>query len=191
MKIRGTEVKRILINGEESNYFISSNGHVYSEGFISPMHNYIDAYGYPAITLSHNAKHHKFRIHILVAKYFLDNPDPENYHFIIFKDGNIENPDVSNLMWTDRAGRIAFNAGHGYSRANGAGSSRKTALLDEDKVRQICKMMEDGTHTQTEIAEIFKVPRPVIRNIKIRKNWRHISKDYNVENCLLGRTKKE
>ena len=192
MKIRGTEVKRILINGEESKYFISSDGHVYIEGrfpYDRPMSNVNDVAGYPAVTLHHNSKRHSFRIHTLVAKYFVYNPDPENYHFIIFKDGNIENPDASNLMWTDQAGRVAYNKEHGFGHDR-IGSSAPNALLDEDKVRQICKMMEDGKHTQTEIAEIFKVPRPVIRNIKLRKSWRHVSKDYNVENCLLGKTKK-
>lgn len=51
--------------------------------------------------------------------------------------------------------------------------------LDENKVRQICSMLEDNYQTK-QITSRLQVPRYVVNDIKSGKNYKDISSEYNI-----------
>ena len=62
--------------------------------------------GYKHVTLSKNSNKKKFRLHIIIAKLFCDNP--LGYPIVNHKDGNKINNRASNLEWTS----LVLNAQH-------------------------------------------------------------------------------
>lgn len=87
----------IKMSGYDIDYFISSFGRIkhYHKGrqnIINPKGN-----PYPSASLLVSGKRKHFRIHRLVAEYFIDNP--ENKPFVNHIDGVKNNNHVSNLEW--------------------------------------------------------------------------------------------
>lgn len=119
------------IKGFEGHYAVSSYGRVKSldrtiQGKRFKMHirervmrQHVGRDGYPAIQLFLDRKPFTFKVHRLVAKAFLDNPDnlPEINHI----DGNKQNNAVQNLEWCTRG----HNIRHAF----------KTGLIDPKKRR--------------------------------------------------------
>ncbi|MCI5903601.1 MAG: NUMOD4 motif-containing HNH endonuclease [Oscillospiraceae bacterium] len=112
--MKNSRTKRAEINGEKINapyikgehwkpikgynkkYYISNKGRIYSfKNNRLLKEQYIQGYLY--IELSNCNKRKKYRIHRLVAIYFI--PNPENKREVHHKDGNALNNDVNNLMW--------------------------------------------------------------------------------------------
>ena len=77
-------------------YFISDSGQVENQyGRILKPDKLIN--GYLRIELSTDKVKNRYRIHRLVAEYFIPNPD--NKTQVNHKDGNKENNNVDNLEW--------------------------------------------------------------------------------------------
>lgn len=77
-----------------SNYFVSNKGRVLSLNRIKPIIlKPFDCCGYLYVSINRK----DWRVHRLVAKAFLSNPDGKEY--VHHKDGNKQNNDVSNLAW--------------------------------------------------------------------------------------------
>ena len=55
----------------------------------------------------------------------------------------------------------------------------RAANLNDDQIREICKLLESGKYTHKEIGNKFGVSRAVIGNIYQKKIHTDISKDYN------------
>jgi hypothetical protein len=79
------------------NYFISNLGRVKTMDKNLIRKTYLDRDGYVQLTLSQNSKIKRFRMHQLVAKHFLSNPN--NYKYVNHKDRNKQNNSVENLEW--------------------------------------------------------------------------------------------
>lgn len=62
-----------------------------------------------------------------------------------------------------------FRAGSNPQR----GEYSACALLNDDKVREIRRLLEEG-HKHKDIAEWFNVARPTITNIAMGTRWRHV-----------------
>lgn len=58
---------------------------------------------YPTITLSYKNKNYKYFIHTLVAKTFVDNPNPDKFNQVNHIDGIKINYQASNLEWCDQS----------------------------------------------------------------------------------------
>lgn len=85
------------IEGYDGRYAVSTWGRVKSvNGILKPYEN---KKGYLKIGLSRNGKCEKHRVHRLVAKAFIPNPEglPQVNHI----DGNKQNNSVTNLEWVD------------------------------------------------------------------------------------------
>ena len=69
-----------------------------------------------------------------------------------------------------------------YSTAND-GSYR----LTNDDVKDICDKLSSGKFSVKAIAKIYNVGYSTISDIKLRKTWVKISKDYDFTNCVYNR----
>ena len=95
------------IKGYNKAYYVSNKGRVYSFNSNKLLKiQYIAGYYY--IELSAKRKRKKYRLHRLVALYFIPNPNKkEIVHHI---DGNAFNNDVTNLMWVTQQEHKALHA---------------------------------------------------------------------------------
>lgn len=88
--------KYIIIN-EFNNYAISNFGNVKNVKKNKILTPYLNVNGYLTYTFCQNGIKKTFRIHRLVALYFIDNPN--NLPYVNHKDGNKTNNSVENLEW--------------------------------------------------------------------------------------------
>ncbi len=79
---------------EDSDFLIYSDGRIFSKKSNKFMSSYLSN-GYPTVGLNDKL----YRIHNLVAKTFVENPDPINNTIPDHIDGNRENNNYSNLEW--------------------------------------------------------------------------------------------
>lgn len=87
---------------ENPNYIIYNDGKLFSiksRKFIKPTH-YTGSY--LQYNLYINGKYRAYKVHRLVAQYFVKNPDSTKYYEINHIDGNKENNNDFNLEWCDR-----------------------------------------------------------------------------------------
>lgn len=124
--------------------------------------------GYYAISFHlGNHKYKTYRIHRLVASYFI--PNPNNLPQVNHIDGNRLNNNVSNLEWCD--------ASHNLKHANRIGlhnpkrgSSNGKSKLDENSVLIIKERLSRGER-YNHIAKDFSVSPTTIYSIWKKKSW--------------------
>lgn len=170
------EHRIIDVDGVEyGKYYISEYGDIYSTYLNKYMKPSMDKNGYLRIKLSkgHRGKCAYFRIQTLVALTFIGNPDssiddPTVDHI----DGDILNNHYANLRWLSRTDNSKYRPHKAYGERDG------TAILKEYEVHEICKAMENGEASLSELAEKYKVDKSTISNIRRRANWKHISCQY-------------
>lgn len=89
-----------LIAGSKTDY-ITESGNIYKDygnNLFYPKANFINkANGYLYCNITYPEGQHQRRVHVLVARAFLDNPN--NLPIVMHKDNNKANPHVSNLQW--------------------------------------------------------------------------------------------
>lgn len=89
-----------IIEGFNNKYIITSSGKVYNN-FTGVEMKQKNTLGYKAVALriynGEKSQQLLYKIHRLVAKYFI--PNPKKLDIVNHKDGNKENNDVSNLEW--------------------------------------------------------------------------------------------
>lgn len=90
--------------------------------------------GYVRIRLLHGGKDITCRVHRLVAKAFI--PNPQNKETVNHIDGDKNNNKVTNLEWVDRSEQMnhAYQLGLKQSRS---GDKNANAKLTADQVREI------------------------------------------------------
>ena len=177
--------KPIFIKSEKTKYIINPYGTVINTTTNHTLKWKIDTKGYPHVILSHNAITYDKRIHVLVASLFVKNKNPDKFTIVNHLDGNKCNPDYRNLEWTDYSGNVKHAIQTGLLHPAYGEKSGKASLTNR-QVHEICKIMENGSLTQREIAHKFKVSEAVIYEIRLGNNWKSISKDYHIENCKLS-----
>lgn len=83
------------------NYYISNLGRVKNIDYRnSNKETFRKIWGNNEIQLSNHGKRKTFKVHKLVAEYFVDNPN--NYHTVDFLDGDISNCRADNLKWVKK-----------------------------------------------------------------------------------------
>lgn len=126
--------------------------------------------GYYYVTLSKDGKSTKVKIHRLIGKLFI--PNPENKPQLNHIDGNKLNNSLDNLEWVTNK----ENSNHAiYSGLiDNKGSKNGMSKLTEEEVIDIRNMKHSGMFNIKEIAYCFKVSETCIYNIINRKRWNHI-----------------
>ena len=151
------------IEGYEGLYQVSNEGRIkslhreiiYKDGRKKVLeerilHNFISDLGYYHVMLSKDGVPKRYKVHRLVAKAFI--PNPENLPVINHKDENPKNNVVENLEWCTQG----YNVHYGTMIERG----RKKQLNREDKSKPLDKI----DMTTGEILESFKSASEVERN---------------------------
>lgn len=112
---------------DNKNYIIYSDGRVYSKCssiFLKPK---IDKAGYANVTFCDKGKRRYFKVHQLVARMFI--PNPNNYDQVNHLDENKLNNDVSNLEWSTPY----LNSNYGSrNKRIGITLSKSVIMLDKE-----------------------------------------------------------
>lgn len=168
--------KWIYINGEKTQYKISSKGFVIStsykgkEGCVKKLKHSHDKDGYCIITLNHKGKKYTRKIHRLVAEAFIPNPNdlPEVNHMNSDKDDN----DYKNLEWVTTKMNI-FHA---------VDNDLRYRTNFPEYVEMACQLLQDNELTLREISEFTGINIPMLRRIKNKTRWTVISDKYDFSN---------
>lgn len=131
----------------------------------------IDRLGYPRISLSKDGKTKKGYLHRLVAEAFLKPTDEKNE--VNHKDGNKANNNVDNLEWCSRRENMLHSFRTGLKTAK-KGQENVTAKLKTTQVSEIKKHAREGTMSQREMAETYKVTIATINYIVNGKTWKDV-----------------
>lgn len=94
-------MKRIILDGKESNYIISENGEVFNTFTNKELRGSITESGYKYFRLSYNGKKFRFYAHRLVAEYYLPNEDSSK--IVNHKNGNKLDNNIRNLEWVSHS----------------------------------------------------------------------------------------
>ena len=90
--------KWIIMNKPYSNYAISDCGNIKNIKTEQYIKQYVRKDGYMQVSLWSCGKGHSFKVHRLVALYFLENNDVTKT-YVNHIDGNKTNNNISNLEW--------------------------------------------------------------------------------------------
>ena len=154
------------------NYLIDTDGNIFSIRSKKYLKRSYTPTGYPYCQGSYMGKKVYLKPHRLVAIAFLENPN--GFNEVNHKDLNKDNCNVNNLEWCDRS----FNIKHAYENnaRSAVGINNARCLSTEDTVKNICELLSKGLKS-SEIRDLgFKYS--LVRKIKNKDNWVHISKDY-------------
>lgn len=165
-------------------YYISSLGRLYSKHSDIMIKPAISSFGYLRFSLRKpGGKRVMLSAHRLVAIAFI--PNPHKKETVNHKDGNKTNNRFDNLEWMTSAENTHHAIDTGLRKSYG--SNVPNSLFNEEIVRQICDLISKG-FTNKQIKEKINLPTngktktvldTQISNIRHKRSWNHISKDYS------------
>lgn len=79
-------------------YTARSDGLIFGKRRGYALHQSIDKFGRPTVSILTNGVYRKYLVSQLIAETFL--PNPNGCEFVLHIDGNVLNNNVGNLKWT-------------------------------------------------------------------------------------------
>lgn len=165
---------RILMKKEigNSGYYVTDSGDVYSKKGkkLVPVLNHR---GYYTVKIFYEVGKYKTKfIHRLVAEAFIENPN--NLETVNHKNGIKTDNSKDNLEWMSRLD----NTKHAAEVLQAQKGDRATNLTIDSLVAiEVCKLLEKDM-LNMDIADLLGIPRNIVRDIRTRKSWTHLSKDF-------------
>lgn len=160
-------------------YYVSDAGEVFStcSGEMKKLKPAMGTTGYEFYSLREDGKYIQKDIHRLVAEAFLPNPD--NLPYVNHIDGNKLNAHVSNLEWCTPKHNHTHAVQTGLIKdINGEGNPAN--VYSEDKIKEVCSLMEKG-FSNKEIGEMIpEVAISTISSIRLKDVWVSVSCKYNI-----------
>ena len=156
------------IEGYEGYYQVSSEGRVFSIRSDKHLSLREEKNGYISVELNLSGNNKRLKMHRLVAKAFI--PNPELKKTVNHINSNRSNNNLNNLEWATQSENILHAFKYGYKDSHGENHSHNK--LTEKQVLEILKLK--GKATQQVIADTFKVSRENISRIHRRLTWTHI-----------------
>ena len=154
---------------EAPNYYIYSNGKIWSSNRNKFLISVIMSNGYHGISLYNNGIQLQRLVHRLVAKAFISNP--ENKPQVNHKDNNKLNNHISNLEW------VTCSENHLHAYANGKstmkGEKHPLSILTEGKVVAIKLAIKNGVKNRY-LADKYNVSQQIICDINKGRRWNHV-----------------
>jgi hypothetical protein len=130
------------------------------------------SHGYPEVYLHDvNGKHYNLLAHRIVAHTYIGDVTGKIVHH---SDENKENPAVDNLIIEDTQ--------TDHLQHHVVGDSNPTAVLTNEEVHSICKLLEDRVPFPKIIEQVHNpnLTPDIISKISVGKNWYNISSQYNI-----------
>ena len=154
-------------------YIVYEDGTVLSKVSNKPMKIQVNYKGYPCIGFQINKRKVNKTIHRLLAELFI--PNPYNFSDVDHIDGDRTNNNLSNLRWVTHGDNIQHSYNFGKRSATGINNVR--CKNNESIVREVCIYLQSGL-SAAKIRDLG-YNYGLVRAIKSRKNWNHISRDYS------------
>lgn len=174
--------RKIFYDGSELHYAVSNLGRVINTDSNHILKPLLDGGGYQFVVFTtKKSQHHKFKVHRLVALYFIHNPDPVYKIQVNHIDGNKENNRVDNLEWVTAKENAAHAWKHGLSKPK-VGTQNGSCKLSEENVHKICQLLEKNSGlTYTEIGIMNGgATKAMVYAIAAKKTWTSISNQYKL-----------
>lgn len=128
-----------------------------------------DGYHRVYLNVGYNKAH---LLHRLVAIHFLELPEIEDKKQVNHKDGNKSNNCVENLEWVNAYENVAHAMRTGLMDNSGVNNGH--AVLEDEDIPVLKKMLASGKITQRKLAEIFGVTPMTISHAVKGKTWRNV-----------------
>lgn len=144
-------------------YQVSSLGRVMRNGRILTPRRHGN--GYLRVCFSVDGKHTDAYIHRLVCAAFHGEPPPSDAHADHI-NGIRDDNRASNIRWLTPTSNRSL-------RAFARGATHGQTKLTEEQVRHIITV--NDAKSDRSIAKDFAISREQVRDIRLRKSWRHIS----------------
>lgn len=130
---------------------------------------FLNRHGYFTVMLSKNGKKKQHRIHQMVARAFI--PNPENKEMINHIDCNTQNNRVENLEWATNSENQLHAIAHGLK--TDIGVNHNLSRLTEENVRFIREhyKFRDKVYNTRTLAEMFNVSKSTINDIVLGKSY--------------------
>lgn len=170
------------------NYFALPNGEIKTynwrnskkEAILRPA---IDSNGYKRVALMIDGKLVTKKVHRLIAECFV--PNPENKPEVNHIDYNKTNNSFENLEWVTRKENMAHASANGLLKKSHEpekyinkvvkkGSDVATSILQEYQVLEIRSKFKKRICTRDMLALEYGVKSSTIKDVVLRKSWRHI-----------------
>lgn len=171
--------KDIFIDGEKSEYTVDTIGRIYSKFSKNYLKPYVNTSGYYLVDLYHKKRRHTMQVHRIVAIAFI--PNPELLPTVNHKNGNKANNTAENLEWMTRLDNVRHAWITGLAKPR-YGTDNPANKYTEEQIHAVCSYIEMDILTNREIATACGVNITLIRDIKFRGKWKHISSMYDLSN---------
>jgi len=109
--------------------------------------------------------------HVLVAKYFCDNPD--NYSIVNHLNSIRNDNFFKNLEWTTYSGNAIHGFKHGFRKGQ-KGEDNPQTKLTKEVVMEIKKLWEEKSLSQAAIGMRFNIRQSQVSRIVTGARWAHI-----------------
>ena len=129
-----------------------------------------DKYGYNILVLHNDKKRKTCKVHRLVAKHFI--PNPNNKEHVNHKNSIRDDNNVSNLEWVTPRENSIHGIKHGYANCNGEKHSK--AKLTNLQAKEIRELYAKGNHTYQQLGDMYGVPKQKIYRIIKRMSYKEI-----------------
>lgn len=152
-------------------YMVSEEGEIFSVKLNRVLTGQKDKDGYIRVTLrDNNGKRVTKYIHRIVAETFLPLPEHSNYE-IDHIDGCRTNNKLSNLRW------LSSGDNNRVRHYTAKGSRNGKSKIDELCATIVCDLLQEG-YSCPRIARQLNISISIVKEIRKRNNWKHISKDF-------------
>lgn len=165
------KILRGAININGATYEITSEGKVFG-AYGKPISIRPNSDGYASFTAGRKGNRRRERVHRLVAKLFI--PNPNNLPEIDHLDGNRMNPSKDNLEWVTHEENIRRAYRKGSYKGRYVGQDNPKARLNEKLVIQLRNEYRAGVSVK-ELSDKYGYPWSTIGNAVKGYTWKHLS----------------
>ena len=145
---------------KNSNYLLDELGNIINQKSGSAIKLQINQKGYKCCNLYIEGKYRNFKLHKLIAEYFI--PNPNNYSCINHIDGDKLNNSLLNLEWCT----LSHNTKHAYK----LGLIKRNKLFSDDIEKEIYLILLSKKYTQHKVAKLYNTNQATIHNIWKRQS---------------------